>query len=68
MWQLMWFSLLLSGSQGSSEYWDFVRAANGIGCRVFNDYYISCPMATPPPDAEFVPLDAIEVIADEETI
>lgn len=23
--------------------------------------------ATPPPDAEFVPLDAIEVIAEEET-
>ena len=61
---MMWISLLLVvfSALNQSLYWDFVADLRDIGCHVYNEVYVSCPVERVPPGAVPIPVDAVEVI------
>lgn len=59
---MMWISVLLVLFFGSPTYWDQVEALNSQGCKVYDDFYISCPGVVAPPSAFPIPEGAVEVV------
>lgn len=62
----MWLNILLIiFGLGSPQYWQLVQQLHDQGCKVYNDYYVSCPNK-PPFGVIDIPDDAVEVIAPNE--
>ena len=59
---MMWISLLLVLFFGTPNYQHQVIALNLQGCRVYNDFYVSCPGVRPPLGAIQIPDDAQQVL------